>query len=438
MTDTVPIPPNASFPLIRRVAERAAHSPTLSINEGVAARRARGEDTVHFGFGESPFPVPRPVREALRKHAGDNRYLPTQGLPLLREAVAGYLAKRFGHDARADCVLIGPGSKELLFHLMLVLDGDLILPAPSWVSYAPQGGLAGKRVLWISADPDSGWRLDPAALDLACERSRSRQKLLVLNSPCNPTGAVYSEDELRGIADVARRRNLVVVSDEIYAEVVFAQGRFASIARFCPERCVVTTGLSKGFSAGGYRLGAVMAPREMASIVPRLVSVASETFSCVSAPVQRAACAAFGWEAEVSQAVRDGTAIHEIAGEYLWGALCEMGLRCPRPEGAFYLFTDFSPFREPLQRRGVTDDASLCASLLREAGVAVLPGSAFGVGSRELAVRVATVDYDGAAALAAFRKRRPRAPEDRSAFVEAHCPRLAEGARRIEEYLKSV
>lgn len=428
--------PNKPFsPLIRHAAQKSAHSPTLFIHEAVAARRAAGLDTVHFGFGESPFPVPWPVEEALRAYAGDNRYLPTQGLPALREAAALSLKKRFGHDARPDRVLVGPGSKELLFHLLLVLEGDLILPAPSWVSYAPQAVLAGKRVLWARTGPDGGWRLDAEELELACSRSRSDQKILVLNSPCNPTGAVYSAKELRGIADVARRRNVVIASDEIYAETVFGRRRFASVGRFCPERCVATTGLSKGFSAGGYRLGILLLPEAMADVMPRLVSVASETYSCVSAPVQHAACAAFGMGEEVARAVRDGAAVHALAGEYLWGAFRSAGLRCAKPEGAFYLFPDFSPFRAQLRKRGIRTDAALCADLLEKAGVAMLPGAAFGVKPSELAVRVATVDYEGAAALEAIRKNRPRTAGERRAFVERHCPRLAEGALRVARFV---
>jgi aspartate aminotransferase len=417
---------------------RVPHSPTLEIHQRVGDLRARGSRVIHLGFGESPFPVPRPVVAALRRKAADSRYLPSQGSAELRCAAARYLRRRFGHDADAARIVVGPGSKELIFDVLLALEGDLILPSPSWVSYAPQGRLLGKRVIWAGADPAAGWRLTGTELEAACRRSRSTQKLMVLNSPCNPTAAVYSAGKLREIARVARRHNVIVVSDEIYAEITFRRGAFTSIARFCPERTIVTTGMSKGFCAGGYRLGIVSVPRGMEEVVRGLVRIASETFSCVAAPVQSAAVAAFDADRAVRAHIRDTVAIHRIAGDYLWRALVGIGLRCPRPEGAFYLFPDFFPFARELRRRGIRTDADLCGDLLERKHVAMLPGVAFGVAPGELAVRVASVDYDGAAALSAFRRKRPSTTSEGKAFIEKHCPNLPEGVRRIGEYLGEI
>ena len=394
-----------------------------------------GFEVVHFGFGESPFPPPKPFVAALKRHAADNHYLPSQGLPGLREAAAEYLRRRFGHDASPDRVIVGPGSKELIFDALLVLEGDLILPAPSWVSYAPQAKLLHKRVVGARTEPDNGYRLDPAALDAACQRSKSQQKILILNSPCNPTGAVYSAAELKELAQVAQQHNVVVISDEIYAEITFGRPRFASIASYCPKRTIVTTGLSKGFSAGGHRLGILMLPAGMESIMAHLAAVASETFSCVSTPVQHAAIVAFGEDADVRQHVEDTAAVHKLATEYLWRRLTKVGLRCPNPEGAFYLLPDFSPFAEKFQPPGVCTDVDLCADVLDKQGVAMLPGSAFGLRQDRLAVRVASVDYDGAAVLERYRKRRPRTQAQGRSFVERHCPNLALGVDRLAQYL---
>jgi len=423
---------------ISRRIHRMEHSPTLEIHQRVTGRREEGGDVVHFGFGESPFPVPPPVVAELIKHAGDSRYLPLQGLPALRESAAAYLSRRFGQDADPGRIVVGPGSKELIFDCLLALEGDLILPSPSWVSYGPQGKLVGKRVIWARADPEHGYRLSPDAFDAACRKSRTPQKITVLNSPGNPTGAVYAGDELEQIARVARRHNVVVISDEIYAEISFGRKRYVSIATLCPEHTIVTTGLSKGFSAGGYRLGVLLAPQAMTGIVSHLTCIASETFSCVSAPVQHAALVAFGRDKGVRAHVRDTAAIHKMAGEYLWKGLAEIGLRCPRPEGAFYLFPDFSAYARALRSAGIRTDMDLCADLLDRQGVALLPGVAFGVPSSQLAVRVATVDYDGAAALNAYRKTTPRTAAQRTRFLEKQCPNLPEGLRRIEAYLGSV
>lgn len=413
--------------------EGVEHSPTLDIHQRVTERRDHGADVVHFGFGESPFPVPALILDALRKHAGDNRYLPTQGLPALRRSAANYLKRRFGHDADPGRIVVGPGSKELIFDALFVLQGDLILPSPSWVSYGPQGKVLGKRVIWTRADPTAGYRMSAADLEVACRKSGSRQKVMILNSPCNPTGAVYSREELKQIAAVARRHNVVVVSDEIYAEITFARRRYVSIATFCPERTVVTTGLSKGFCAGGHRLGILSAPKEMMDIVKHLVSIASETFSCVSAPIQHAAVVAFSRDRQVREHVRDTVAIHRAAGEFLWRECMRIGLRCPMPEGAFYIFPDFSPFTRALRKRRIETDVSLCRDMLERQRVAMLPGVAFGVPTRHLAVRIATVDYNGAAALAAFRRERPSTSAGKRRLIERHCSRLPEGIRRIGE-----
>ena len=416
-------------------AKHIEHSPTLWIHQRVNELRGKGRQVVHFGFGESPFPVPAPILSALRRHAGDSRYLPAQGLPELRERAAEYLGWRFGHEAAPNRILVGPGSKELIFDALLVLQGDLILPAPSWVSYAPQAKLSGKKVIWAQTDPATGYRMTPKDLRDACDRSSSPQKLLILNSPCNPTGAVYASSTLREIAAVARRHNVFVLSDEIYAEITFSRRRYVSVATHCPERTIVTTGMSKGFCAGGHRLGMMVLPVEMEEAVARLVNIASETFSCVSAPIQHAAVVAFSKDEEVRRHVEDTVAIHKIAGNYLWRGLTEIGLRCPRPQGTFYLFPDFSRFANVLRRKGIRTDVALCADVLEKQHVAMLPGVAFGVPRSHLAVRMATVDYDGAAALRAFRSKRPQRETEKRAFIESHCPNLPEGLRRMEAYL---
>lgn len=413
-------------------------SPTLQIHQKINELRGKGKSIVHMGFGESPFPIPGPVVDMLARSASDGRYFPAQGLPGLRESAAKYLNRRFGHNAEAGRIIIGPGSKELIFDALFVLRGDVILPAPCWVSYAPQAGLLGKKVVWAPTDPARGYRFNARDFDRACRKSRAEQKILVLNSPCNPTGAVYSTAELKAIAEVARRHDALIVSDEIYAEIVFGKSNFASIARFCPERTVVTTGLSKGFSAGGYRLGVMLVPRRCEDVIKPLTAVIGATFSCVAAPVQRSALTAFGNDKDVRSYVKDTVAIHAITGEYLWRGLLDAGLRCPKPEGAFYLFPDFSPHAKALRRRGIRTDIELCREMLEKKHVAMLPGSAFGVPLRDLAVRLATVDYDGAAVLNAFRRGRPSSSRARKLFIEKNCPNLAAALKRIKELVEAI
>jgi len=419
-------------------AARLSCSPTLALNQKAKELASRGALRVHFGFGQSPFPVPEPMVKAMKKHASRGMYLPSQGLPELREAAARYLAARFKHRAAADRIIVGPGSKELIFHAILLFDGPLFLPVPSWVSYAPQAEIAGKRVVWIETDPADGYRLTGRTLREACRRARSKKGILILNSPCNPTGTVYTRDHLREIADAARENGLLVVSDEIYAETVFPPRRFASIAWWYPEGTIVATGISKGFSAGGWRLGILLLPEQQVGMRDAFTALASETFSCVCAPVQYGAAAAFRGGKTIEEYLAAARSIHAAVIGFLWRACRKAGLFCPRPAGGFYLFPDFSPFREKLLDRGIDTDAALCRHLLEKRGLALLPGSAFGVSPARLAVRIAGVDYDGRAALRAFMREAPSTRAAREEFVKKHCPRVREGARIIRGFTRSL
>jgi aspartate/methionine/tyrosine aminotransferase len=258
---------------------------------------------------------------------------------------------------------------------------------------------------------------------------------MIFNSPNNPTGAVYSPQELKVIASIARKYNVMIISDEIYAEITFPPMKYTSIAAFCPERTVITTGLSKGFCAGGYRLGIILVPEKMKTVVSRLMCIASETFSCVCTPVQYSAMTAFSTNKNVRSHVKDTVAIHKMAGMYLYNGFQEIGLRCPEPEGAFYLFPDFASYKSILRKKGIRTDADLCLDLLDKQKVALLPGSAFGVPKTHLGVRAASVDYNGAEVLKAFRSNRPSNQKDRIRFIERYCPNLTEGIIRIEKYL---
>ena len=229
-------------------------SRTLAINEKSNELRKAGYEVYKLGLGQSPFPVPEPVVEALRANAFQKNYLDVKGLPALREAVASYRRRRHGTDCTGDDVLIGPGSKELMFLLQLVYYGDLVIPTPSWVSYAPQAHIIGRHVRWLDTRPENGWRLTADELELLCKDDKTRPRIVILNYPSNPTGGSYSSVELEAIAEVARTYGVVLLADEIYGEL-HHDGLHESIARYYPEGTISSTGLSKWCGAGGWRLG---------------------------------------------------------------------------------------------------------------------------------------------------------------------------------------
>lgn len=372
-----------------------APSPTLEINEAIAARRAAGRDVLHLGFGEASFPLPPKLREALAASATRTSYEPVVGIPALRAAIAGYLGRTRGLEVSAEQVIVAPGSKPLLYALMQVLAGDVLAPAPSWVSYAPQARLAGRRVLVVETDPEDAHRLTPRALDAALARGRhggGDPRILIVNSPSNPTGGMFAREDVEALADWARRHGVTILSDEIYAELAHGWRPHISPAMFYPEGTIVTGGLSKTYSAGGWRLGYAVIPKGDAGrmLLSAVRALGSEIWSSASAPIQAAAVVAFSPDAELEAYVRRSARLHGYTTGRLRQSLVDLGIHCPRPAGAFYLYPDFAPFKEALAARGVTTSAALARYLLDEYDLAALPGTAFGDRPEMLRLRLAT------------------------------------------------
>ena len=373
-------------------------SATLAINERSNQLRAEGRRVFKLGLGQSPFPVPAPVVSALQANAFQKDYLPVRGLRELRQAVADYLVRRGSGAFTADDVLVGPGSKELMFLLQLSYYGDLVIPTPSWVSYAPQAHIIGRHVRWLRTTAEDGWRLTPRELTELCEEDSGRPRIVILNYPSNPTGLTYCDAELRALAEVARKHGLILLSDEIYGELEH-DGRHVSIARYYPEGTIISSGLSKWCGAGGWRLGVLAAPPGLRWLLDAMSNVASETFTSTSAPIQYAAVRAFQGGEAIESYLAQSRRILAHLGRHCSGRLRDAGVAVDDPQGGFYLFPDFSGGAARLAERGVRTSADLCRRLLDETGVAALPGSEFGRPPSELTARLAYVDFDGARAL---------------------------------------
>lgn len=409
-------------------------SATLAINERCAAMRAAGRDVFKLGLGQSPFPVPEPVVEALRRHAHEKDYLAVRGLADLRDAIAAHHVRSQQMACTGDDVLVGPGSKELMFLVQLVFYGDLCIPTPSWVSYAPQAAIIGRRVVWIPTRQEDDWRMTPEDLEAACAEDAGRPRLLILNYPSNPTGATYGAERLRVLAEAARAHKLVVLSDEIYGDV-HHRGAHVSIARFYPEGTIVSSGLSKWCGAGGWRLGYFVFPRALRWLLDAMAAVASETFTSTSAPIQYAAVRAFEDGPDIDAYLDGSRAVLGAIARYATRRLRDAGATLPNPEGGFYLFPDFGAHAAGLAARGVTTSAALCEAVLAETGVAFLPGSHFGRPPEELTARLAYVDFDGGRALAAAAEREGALDD---AFVTAHCDRTKVGVDRLCDWLGAL
>ena len=411
-------------------------SATLAINERSAQLRREGRQVFRLGLGQSPFPVPQPVVEELRANAHQKDYLPVRGLGALREAVADYYRRTQRIERSGEDVLIGPGSKELMFLVQLVYYGDLVIPTPSWVSYAPQAHIIGRNVRWLSTQFENEWRLTPEELENLCRSDPGRPRIVIFNYPSNPTGRTYRVDELRALARVARKYRVILLSDEIYGELHY-QGQHVSIARFYPEGTISSSGLSKWCGAGGWRLGTFTFPPTLRWLLDAMAAVASETYTSTSAPIQYAAVRAFQGGIEIERYLWQSRRILKALGHCLTWKLRECGAILPMPQGAFYLFPDFSPFREGLRDRGIATSEALCERLLEETGVAVLPGSAFGRPPEELTVRISFVDFDGARVLAAA-EQLPRRRILDEAFLRNYCENTAAGIERLCGWLQNA
>ncbi len=410
-------------------------SATLRIDELSDTLLRSGREVYKLGLGQSPFPVPRTVKEELQANAHQKAYLPVEGLRELRGAVADYLYRSQGVQFVPENIMIGPGSKELMFLLQLVYYGDLVIPTPSWVSYAPQAQIIGRRIHWVPTHAESDWRIMPAEIDKLCRQDPDRPRLIVLNYPANPHGRTYSIERLKEIAKVARQYRVVLLADEIYGELHHL-GKHVSIARFYPEGTIVSGGLSKWCGAGGWRLGTFAFPKSLDWLEKAMAAVASETYTSTSAPIQYAAVRAFRGGMEIEQYLWQSRRILRTLGRFLAQRLRASGAQVPEPQGAFYLFPDFETHRESLARRGLATGEVFCEQLLEETGVAVLPGSTFGRPPEELTCRISYVDFDGARALAAAQQVPPNRSLD-TTFLETYCRNCLTAVERLCDWLQS-
>ena len=411
-------------------------SATLYINELSNKLKEQGTKIYRFGLGYSPFPVPQIVVEELRANAFQKDYQQVKGLLSLREAVADYHSRRNDLQCNAENILIGPGSKELMFLLQFVYYGDILIPTPSWVSYAPQAKIIGRQIVWINKKENHRWRLLPDDLHRICMSDPSRPRLVILNYPSNPTGVTYRKEELEELASVARKFRIIVLSDEIYGELDFS-GTHTSIARFYPEGTIVSGGLSKWCGAGGWRLGTFTFPDSLKNLIDTMAAVASETFTTTSAPIQYAAVKAFKGGIEIERYLWNARKILKALGEKIRGILVYADIVCPEPDGAFYLFCNFNNYADKLRAKNIFTSAEMTTKLLEETGVAILPGSVFGRPESEFTARLAYVDFDGSRALAAAET---FSPEDQitDEFLTIYCSPIIDGVEKIAAWIKSI
>ena len=408
-------------------------SATLGINELSNSLIAEGRQVYKMGLGQSPFPVPLPVVEALQANAHQKDYLPVRGLPALQRAVVEYYQRTQHLNFHPDNILVGPGSKELMFILQLVYYGDLVIPTPSWVSYAPQAHIIGRHVYWLPTQRENRWLLTPEELEKLCCQDPTKPRIVILNYPNNPTGCSYTDDELKALAEIARKYKIILLSDEIYGELNF-EGTHTSIARHYPEGTIISSGLSKWCGAGGWRLGTFAFPAALQWLLEGMAAVSSETFTATSAPIQYAAVRAFRGGPRIEEYLSHSRRILKTLSDHVCGQLTTKGAMVAPPQGAFYIFPDFSPLKDKLAARGINTSTEMCEKILEQTGVAVLPGTSFGRPDYELTTRLALVDFDGAKALSTS-ERYPLSEPLPDDFLKNCCFKVVEATDRLCDWV---
>ena len=408
--------------MLKNLVKDLKPSSTLMINETSRRLEKQGKKIFKFGFGQSPFKVPDDIVKELKDNAHQNKYLPMQGLSELRNAVAKYTSKKKNYDYKSENVIIGPGSKELMFLLHVIFDGEIILPAPSWVSYAPQAVLGRNKIQILQTKRENNWFPTALEIEEIILKDKSKNYLLFLNSPNNPSGQIC--DNLEEIASIAQKYNLIILSDEIYSELTF-KDNYQSISSFCPEKTIVSTGLSKWCGAGGWRLGYFLVPDSLIEIKNMINVLASETFSAVSAPIQYAAIKAY--ENDHSNYINKSKNILYAVGNYVYENLKSNKILINKPQGGFYLMPEFL-------NKKFNSSSEMCDNILNNTGVALLPGSDFGFDQTKMLARLSFTDFDGQE----FMNKIEGNQKINKDHIANFAPKIIEGVDKLKKWSESI
>ena len=351
-------------------------SPTLAITARAKALKAAGEDIIGLGAGEPDFDTPEHIKQAaiVAINAGDTKYTAVDGTPELKAAVARKFARDNQLTYSMEQILVSCGGKHSFFNLtqaLLNAGDEVIIPAPYWVSYPDIVTLAEGVPVIIAAGIEAGFKITPEQLSAAIT---PKTRMVVINSPSNPTGVSYSQNELKALGAVLlQHENIIVVTDDIYEHINLTGELFANIVTLCPalfERSVVLNGVSKAYSMTGWRIGYAGGPQWLISAMKKIQSQSTSNPASIS---QAAALAALDGDQSCIQTMV--TAFHERH-DYVLGRLNAMkGIQCLSSQGAFYSFPNC---QKAIAALGLADDMAFAEHLISESGVALIPGSAFG------------------------------------------------------------
>ena len=430
--------------MINSNLQKMSNSQTMVTNELVKKLREEGKDIIALGFGQSPFPPPDGLVKKLQQYASKTEYLPVQGHFPLRREIAEYYSQRDNRPLTADDVVIGPGTKELQFLLQMAMKNPKVfVPVPCWVSYSAHCKILNKKIRPLYTRFLDKWAIQTSKLTKVAKAKGHR--LLIINSPNNPNGMVYSDSLLQEVAqtlgqnpkdinqegqDQKDDNQLVVLLDEIYSELTY-DNNYTSLAKYMPTQSIISSGISKSLGAGGWRLGYLVFPPQFKELRKTVVALASETYSCACCPVQYACCGLFQ-EAEYQVYLEKSRKILKALSHYCCDLITEKRVRFHKPMGGWYLFLEFVLILNNLYDNGIQNSQELSNRLLEDINVSTTPGSNFLQIKEDISLRLCLVDFDGAKAL------EDCPVEITEVWLETYCPRVIDGFKRLNNWINNI
>lgn len=367
-------------------------SATLNAQKIVNERKEKNLHVYNFGLGANPLPVHPKYSELLKKYSDKKEYTSVTGIQKLEKAIKNIYTI---NNYKVENVLFGNGLKELLFLVQMVFDGVIYHITPAYVSYEKQINSLNKRDKFVQIPTlyEKNFKLQPKILTEYLDKNVNETKLVLFNNPTNPTGVIYTNEELEELSIIFRKYNCVILSDEIYMNLCYEPT--SSLSQFIPERVIIGSSVSKDFACSGYRLGWITFPKELDNLFNSCFGVASNMYSCPNVPVQYATAELFNNFDLCDEIFSDTRKIFNEIIDRVCGILKQTKLRFVKPKAAWYLFIDFSEYSDFLLKKGVTNSYELSDFLINEKGIVGVPGKSFGIDGLYMRFSLVDLDFSG-------------------------------------------
>ena len=362
-------------------------SPTLKINDLSNELVKKGKKIYKFGFGQSPFPVPTFLNKSLQKHSHRKEYIEVLGLKELRQSIANHYSNTYNIDLNYKNVIIGPGTKQLLFLLQNTLNTRVNIISPSWVSYINQSKILNSNYNNIITNFENNWYPEKIK-----DLNLNSKDLLILNYPNNPTGIIRDFKDISN--SLKKLENPLVLSDEIYSYLNFENKVPDTMLKHYPNT-IVSNGISKWCGAGGWRLGWMILPNNLRLVKHSISDIGSELYSSVNAPVQYACLDLFNNFNQIESYLQKCNMCLKILSNEINNIFDKSKIKYIKPNGGFYYFIDMSEYSDKFHKIGIFTDVELNDKILEDTGVAILAGSYFGLPNKTFTARLSFVDFNG-------------------------------------------